>query len=98
MASDEAEEQPGWAGKLSAGRTLRTLLTSNLDQRRALAIMRQVLDALAVAHEAGAIHGDIKPENIVVATDGYTERVKLADFGAATLVDAAKPRDPRYTA
>lgn len=41
-----------------------------------------VADGLACAHEAGILHRDIKPDNVLVATNGYA---KLADFGLAKL-------------
>jgi len=88
------------ANERAVGAALRTLITGTLlEQRRALAIIRQVLEALAAAHAAGAIHGDIKPETINVAVnvtvDGSIDRVKLTDFGVATLA-GAKPGDGRY--
>jgi serine/threonine-protein kinase len=43
-------------------------------------IVKQVLRALAYAHERGVIHRDIKPDNILLSADG---RVKLTDFGLA---------------
>lgn len=62
--------------------------------RDSLEITRQVLTALAVAHEAGIVHRDVKPENIllsesishkhVLSPPSYT--AKVADFGLARAV------------
>ncbi|NKQ58732.1 serine/threonine protein kinase [Amycolatopsis sp. K13G38] len=56
---------------------------------QAASIGRQVLSALQAAHDAGIVHRDVKPGNIMVAPNG---RVKLTDFGIAQAVD-----DPRLT-
>ncbi len=52
-----------------------------LDLREGLGYIRQVLGALAYAHENGVTHRDIKPRNILLTRD---RRVKLTDFGIAT--------------
>ncbi|NUM53064.1 MAG: serine/threonine protein kinase [Candidatus Hydrogenedentes bacterium] len=47
----------------------------------AVQIARDVLDGLAVCHDLGVVHRDIKPNNILLSPQG---RAKLADFGLAT--------------
>jgi serine/threonine protein kinase/beta-lactam-binding protein with PASTA domain len=70
-----------------AGRTLRDLMREQapLAPATALALLDPVLSALGAAHEAGLIHRDVKPENVLLADDG---RVKVADFGLARAVSA----------
>ena len=44
---------------------------------RALRIVRQAADALRALHEAGWLHGDVKPDNLLVAPDGKTTLIDL---------------------
>ena len=51
-----------------------------------VAIAKQLLRALAAAHEQHVVHGDIKPQNLLISPNGV---LKVSDFGVARLV-----RDP----
>ncbi|WP_207757315.1 serine/threonine-protein kinase [Nonomuraea cypriaca] len=57
------------------------LSSGALPVREAADVGRQVLSALKAAHEAGILHRDVKPSNILMTDDG---RAVLTDFGIAT--------------
>src|SRR6185437_8931616 len=72
--------------ELVRGRNLRQLLTDygRLEPWQAVAITRQVADALSYAHQAGLVHRDVKPANILLVEDELGGlRVKVTDFGIA---------------
>ena len=68
------------------GHDLRTELLASvtLDETRALEIARDIARALECAHKAGAIHRDVRPENILLASNGTA---KLSDLGLAHAAD-----------
>ena len=82
-----------------AGRTLREVAGGKrLEPRRALLIIRQVLEALSAAHAVGAVHGDIKPEHVTILPGLGDDRVKVTDFAVAALTGTRPIGDPVYTA
>ncbi|MDT0343025.1 serine/threonine-protein kinase [Streptomyces litchfieldiae] len=72
-------------------------LRTHLDRERrlapheAVAITAGVASGLAVAHAAGIVHRDVKPENILLDTAAGGHTALLTDFGVAKLID-----EPRH--
>lgn len=78
--------------ELLRGTNLKDVLRAEgtLSIRRALAIVRQLLEGLVELHAAGVVHRDVKPANVFLhSADDGTETVKLLDFGVVTAPSGA---------
>jgi len=81
------------------GCTLRDELRARkyLPPAEAIALMQQLLDGLAAAHDAGVIHRDIKHENVYLcdgARAGGERVLKILDFGLAKVIDPSAAGAP----
>lgn len=70
--------------ELIEGMTLKQYIQKKgrLSSTECVGISMQAADALYTAHRAGIIHRDIKPDNIIITTNG---NVKISDFGIARM-------------
>jgi len=69
------------------GQTLKKFIQDNgaLTPKQALPIMQQIVSAIANAHHNGIVHRDVKPQNILMDSDG---NAKITDFGIAMALSA----------
>ncbi|MQA94295.1 MAG: protein kinase [Streptosporangiales bacterium] len=83
----EQDDQPYLVMELVAGEPLSTILTraGRLTPEVMLDVVAQTARALQAAHEAGIVHRDIKPGNLLITPQG---RVKITDFGIARQEEA----------
>ena len=71
--------------RLINGKDLQTMIDAGpLDPKRAVAIIEQIATALTSAHQAGLVHRDVKPSNILV---DHNDFAYLIDFGIARATD-----------
>jgi eukaryotic-like serine/threonine-protein kinase len=89
---DVGEDQGGayLAYEYAVGITVREEMAGRpVAPRRAVDIAVQVADALADGHAAGIVHGDVRPDNIVITPKGSA---KLLEFGMAAWSNAGRCR------
>jgi Tol biopolymer transport system component len=84
---EEAESVSGIVLELVEGPTLADRIAQGaIAVDEALAIARQVTEALEAAHQKGVVHRDLKPANIKLTPSG---QVKVLDFGLAKAMESA---------
>ncbi|MFG3280765.1 serine/threonine-protein kinase [Streptomyces sp. NPDC048111] len=64
-----------------AERSLRDLLGAAVSETEGARLITEICEGLAHLHHSGWVHGDLKPDNILLMADGT---VKLSDFGLVT--------------
>jgi len=91
--ADIQDRQPYLVFEYIAGKTLDQILKQRgaLAPQEAVALMMDVLDAVAVAHAADVVHRDLKPSNVLVDAAG---RARVMDFGIAARIPDRHSTDP----
>lgn len=98
MADGDGEITPHLVMELVEGTSLKDLLALHGPSLRSVTVVRGVLEGLAAVHQAGILHLDIKPANVLVTPEGG---VKIVDFGiarAASDATATVAGTPHYMA
>ena len=81
----EFQEQPYLVMQYLSGGSLKDLIGQKMSWHKALQIASEIAAGLAYAHQAGVLHRDIKPGNILLTQEG---KVKITDFGIARLLES----------
>lgn len=72
------------------GQNLRRWAKISRPWSEVLDVWIEVGRGLAAVHEAGLVHGDLKPENVLIGDDG---RVRVTDFGLARMIEERAPTE-----
>ncbi|MEO7107857.1 MAG: protein kinase, partial [Rhodoferax sp.] len=91
--ADIQDQNPYLVFEYIAGSTLDQIVKQRgaLPPQEAVALMLDVLDAVAVAHDAHVVHRDLKPSNVLVDTAGHA---RVMDFGIAARIADRNSTDP----
>jgi len=96
LAVGEANDLPYLVMELVEGETLADRLRRGpLEELQVLDMVLHLTDALAAVHDAGLVHRDVKPRNIILENDGGW--VRLVDFGFAAPGGMETAQDPAGT-
>lgn len=88
-----AHDPPYVVTEFVDGRSLRRTLAERgrLTAAEAVEIAGQLLDVLACAHERGVVHGNVKPENLLIENTHGKLRLRVTDFGPGMVGGGASP-------
>lgn len=93
-AVDDTAGIPIIAMEYVPGEPLSTVNREAMPHEDLLCISRQIAAGMAAAHDAGIVHGDLKPENVMINGEGL---VKILDFGLARRLHRIRPSKPGET-
>ena len=85
-----SDQLPFAAMEYVDGKSISQILSTEgfLELERALNLFTQIADGVAYAHSLGIVHLDLKPSNVIVAKNNWTETARVVDFGIARMVTA----------